>query len=419
MAPHTPSAPRDAFRDSSIEPPIDSPADPLIDPLIDTELGRRLAAAAHRADGARGVVRLLRREFGLGCWVLSPLATVWASAGEGPRPEDVRLVWRHVAGRPQDVSTVPLGGGVRASVHPIRGAGGDVRGHLVSARKGSAGTREALRIALRVLGGELDRVERRRQAERRRVRDLLDLLTAREAVPAREVAGRLRSLGADPALPFVAAAVRLDAAVPREWIVGGLLSGRARRVLVCERDGGVIALVNGRIRARAVVEALRGAPARYGLVLAGRPLAAGVSAPTPDAAGLTAAVAAAGRGLDAAAAGAGPVTVVPADELASHGLLLALLPEDVRRAYRERLLAPLEEYDDRHGSEMLGTLETFLETCGSWQRSAELLYVHVNTLRYRVQRIEELTGRDLTSMRDRTDLYLALRLRNEAERNAG
>jgi DNA-binding PucR family transcriptional regulator len=226
------------------------------------------------------------------------------------------------------------------------------------------------------------------------------------------VAARLRPLGADPALPFVAAAVRLDAALPREWIVGGVLSGRARRVLLCERDGDVIALVNGRIGARAVEEALRGAHGRYGLVLDGRPLAAGVSEEAPDAAGLAEAVAAAGRGLREAAAGAGPATVVPAAELGSHGLLLAVLPESVRRAYREGLLGPLEEYDDRHGSELLGTLETFLETCGSWQRSAELLYVHVNTLRYRVQRIEELTGRDLMSMRGRTDLYLALRLRN-------
>ena len=35
--------------------------------------------------------------------------------------------------------------------------------------------------------------------------------------------------------------------------------------------------------------------------------------------------------------------------------------------------------------------------------------MHVNTLRYRMQRIEELTGRRMSSMRDRTDLYLALR----------
>jgi DNA-binding PucR family transcriptional regulator len=37
------------------------------------------------------------------------------------------------------------------------------------------------------------------------------------------------------------------------------------------------------------------------------------------------------------------------------------------------------------------------------------LHVHVNTVRYRVQRVEELTGRDLSSFEDRVDVFLALR----------
>jgi DNA-binding PucR family transcriptional regulator len=124
---------------------------------------------------------------------------------------------------------------------------------------------------------------------------------------------------------------------------------------------------------------------------------------------LPAAVDAALRGLRFARTGTGPVTVVPEADLDSHGVLLDVVPEEVRHAYRERVLGPLETYDAQHGTELVRTLDTFLETTGSWQRSADLLYVHVNTLRYRVQRIEELTGRSMNSMRDRTDLYLALR----------
>ncbi|MFB4319444.1 PucR family transcriptional regulator [Actinomadura sp. 21ATH] len=377
----------------------------------EAEIGRRLSAAAHRSDGPRGVVRLLREEFGLGCWVLSPLATVWAAAGGAPGPGEVERVWRHVTGRPGDASTVPLGGGERASVHAIRGGDGRVRGHLVCARAGAAGTRRALRTALRVLGAELDRLERRRAAERQRVGDLLDLVRRPGVPAAAAVAARLRPLGADPALPFVAVAARPDPGLPGALLVGGLLAGRARRVLPAERDGDVIALVNGRLPAGAVEAALRGAPARYGLALAGRPLVAGVSGAVPDAGGLRAAVEDARRALNAARAGAaaGPVTVVPAADTDSHGLLLAAVPEGVRQAYRDRLLGPLEEYDALHGSELVGTLAAFLDACGSWQRAAGLLYVHVNTLRYRVQRIEELTGRDLALARDRTDLYLALR----------
>ncbi|MEV0144247.1 MULTISPECIES: helix-turn-helix domain-containing protein [unclassified Nonomuraea] len=113
--------------------------------------------------------------------------------------------------------------------------------------------------------------------------------------------------------------------------------------------------------------------------------------------------------MESALDGEGPVSVMSVADVASFDLLLAALPGGVRRTFREHVLGPVEEYDARHGSELLRTLDVFLETCGSWQRAADELYVHVNTLRYRMQRIEELTGRRMSSMRDRTDLYLALR----------
>ncbi|MEU4835280.1 PucR family transcriptional regulator ligand-binding domain-containing protein [Streptosporangium sp. NPDC023615] len=105
-----------------------------------------------------------------------------------------------------------------------------------------------------------------------------------------------------------------------------------------------------------------------------------------------------------------PDAVVGHDELASHLLLLASVPDDVRRVFRARLLDPLHDYDRAHRADLVGTLETFLRVSGSWTRCAEILHVHVNTLRYRVQRIEELTGRDLSGLEDRVDFFLALRL---------
>ncbi len=39
------------------------------------------------------------------------------------------------------------------------------------------------------------------------------------------------------------------------------------------------------------------------------------------------------------------------------------------------------------------------------------MYVHVNTVRYRIRRVEELTGRDLSSLNDQGDFFLALRIR--------
>jgi hypothetical protein len=375
-----------------------------------TGFGRRLAAVAERAEGVRGIVRLLHDDAGLNCWVLSPLATVLVFAGDAPAPGEVERVWRRVSAGPAGSPfEVPSGNGAPLSVHTIVGARGDVRGHLVCSRAGPDSAREvALRAALPVLGLELDRVDDRRGKEQRRVRDLLDTMRA-DPGGGRPLAERLRRFGADPRLPTVAVAVAMDAALPREWIVGGALSGRARRVLVCERDGAVIALVNGQGGVNAVTDALNGVPSRYPLILEGRRVAAGVSEAEHDPGRLPAAVDAALRGLRFARTGTGPVTVVPEADLDSHGVLLDVVPEEVRHAYRERVLGPLETYDAQHGTELVRTLDTFLETTGSWQRSADLLYVHVNTLRYRVQRIEELTGRSMNSMRDRTDLYLALR----------
>ncbi|GAA3119375.1 hypothetical protein GCM10017600_36640 [Streptosporangium carneum] len=54
------------------------------------------------------------------------------------------------------------------------------------------------------------------------------------------------------------------------------------------------------------------------------------------------------------------------------------------------------------------TLGAFLGHGGSWNACAERLHAHVNTARYRIRRVDELTGRDLSTMADRVDLFLAL-----------
>ncbi|MEV4257229.1 helix-turn-helix domain-containing protein, partial [Spirillospora sp. NPDC049652] len=104
------------------------------------------------------------------------------------------------------------------------------------------------------------------------------------------------------------------------------------------------------------------------------------------------------------------VSVVRHDELATHVLLLASVPDDVRHMFKVRLLDPLRTYDEEHNADLLPTLETFLQHSGSWTRCAERLHLHVNSVRYRIQRIEELTGRDLSTLEDRVDFFLALRL---------
>jgi hypothetical protein len=148
-------------------------------------------------------------------------------------------------------------------------------------------------------------------------------------------------------------------------------------------------------------------------------LTVGVSAPAEGVAALAGALHEAQSAcrlaaIRAPAAGPAPsavVSVVTSDEVASHELLLASVPGSVLRSFRERLLGPLLAYDERHRAELLPTLREFLACSGSWNACAATMYVHVNTVRYRIRRIEELTGRDLSRLDDQVDFFLALRIR--------
>jgi DNA-binding PucR family transcriptional regulator len=104
------------------------------------------------------------------------------------------------------------------------------------------------------------------------------------------------------------------------------------------------------------------------------------------------------------------VAIVGESELASHVMLLAAVPDGVRRAFRDRLLGLLLEYDRAHRADLVPTLRAFLACSGAWTKCAEELHIHVNTLRYRIQRIEQMTGRDLGRLDARVDLFLALSL---------
>ncbi|MEV8456734.1 PucR family transcriptional regulator ligand-binding domain-containing protein [Streptomyces sp. NPDC052095] len=150
-------------------------------------------------------------------------------------------------------------------------------------------------------------------------------------------------------------------------------------------------------------------PLAAGLADDGR-LTLGVSAAVHSPEGLRGALEEARHARRVAAARPGRVCAAGHHELASHVLLLPFVPDDVRRAFTARLLDPLRDYDRRHRAELIPTLEAFLDCDGSWTRCASRLHLHVNTLRYRVGRIEQLTGRDLARLEDKLDFFLALRM---------
>jgi Purine catabolism regulatory protein-like family/PucR C-terminal helix-turn-helix domain len=109
--------------------------------------------------------------------------------------------------------------------------------------------------------------------------------------------------------------------------------------------------------------------------------------------------------------GAG-VNLVNSAEFGSSELLLAMVPAEARRSFRAALLTPLLAYDRDHGTELVSTLRVFLANSGSWSKAAEAMFIHVNSLRYRIRRIHELTGRDPRSLEDQAALLLALQIRD-------
>jgi purine catabolism regulator len=105
----------------------------------------------------------------------------------------------------------------------------------------------------------------------------------------------------------------------------------------------------------------------------------------------------------------GAVPLATYKDLGSFQLLLSLQDDDALRFFCDSILGPIEASEGHYGGELMRSLEAFIEENGQWERAARRLYCHRHTLRYRIKRVEELTGRNLHSARDRIEFWLALR----------
>ncbi|WP_433506683.1 PucR family transcriptional regulator [Pseudonocardia halophobica] len=253
----------------------------------------------------------------------------------------------------------------------------------------------------------LDRA--RRSEGLRLARDIADdaiALVAEGAGERPELPVRLRQAGLDPSAPLAVAVAGFSGPGRVETARSVLVDAAAHLgpPVVGTHEGLAVALVPGDT---AVLDA---ALARLEPGFAAEKLAVGVSRPAALAA-LTGALQEAVHARTLAQQRPGAVAVVTASEVTSHVALLAAVPDDVRRTFADRVLRPVLAYDERNAAGLLETLEAFLDCSGSWSRAAERLHLHVNTVRYRIGRVEELTGRSLADFPDRVDLFLALRSR--------
>ncbi|WP_328345057.1 PucR family transcriptional regulator [Streptomyces violaceus] len=420
---------------------------------------RRMMTSGPAGGGPDVVLDLLGSDLDLRAWVLAPTGRLIAgSKAAGPAlPAETcaRLAAEHLAatrtGRraPHRV----LLGGTAYSLFPIRSTGRspqtarDARETLLSdwllAVEADAGDWAEERLDLlhgvtQLIAVERDRRDAARTVRRRLAQEVLELVQT-GAAPA-EIAARLRvaapvllpGLGAAPHWQVIVARVDWDGdeiesgpvaqALLEEILVDPLAAGpeHSDRIAVAHTGDEAIALVplpavatehdgsETGVLADVLLESVRD-PLTAGLDGDGH-LTLGVSAAVHSAEGLRGALEEARHARRVAAARPGRVCAAGHQELASHVLLLPFVPDDVRRAFTARLLDPLRDYDRRHRAELIPTLEAFLDCDGSWTRCAGRLHLHVNTLRYRVGRIEQLTGRDLSRLEDKLDFFLALRM---------
>ncbi|WP_238335868.1 PucR family transcriptional regulator [Serinicoccus kebangsaanensis] len=168
-----------------------------------------------------------------------------------------------------------------------------------------------------------------------------------------------------------------------------------RRCLTAAHDRRIVCVLGGSTRPVEDAERLVGA-------FGEGPVVVGPRVPHLFAAGRSARAAL--SGVDAAPAWGAAPRPVAADELLPERALLGEGP--ARRMLVDRVYAPLRD----HPSALLDTVQAYLDQGMVLEASARLLFLHPNTVRYRLRRVEELVGLDPHTARDAWVLQVALAL---------
>ena len=411
-------------------------------------LGRRrlLLSAVAEGAGLDAMFRLMSRELGAQCWLLTGLGRVIGGTGPSlPRPLALRLACEYLKAGRMPVTEVSVAG-EGAGRYSLFGVGGKPR--ITSWFLACTGNEQDWPHELRESVAELAadvaleraRLNAARTGDGKLAEAIVTMLASGGgdgAAPA-EIASLMRAAGLPPDGRYLVAVVtaetdRVTGPNAERWrcdLAGELVRPAAEDAMVAPLGDEIVVLVPAPGDGAQDESPDDGAPATHrfaATIRAAQPvvesdrsgvrLAVGVSGPAESVTALPGALHEAGSARRLAALrlagpdGTSAISVVTSDEVASHELLLATVPASVLRSFRERLLGPLLAYDDQHRAELLPTLREFLACSGSWNTCAARMYVHVNTVRYRIRRIEELTGRDLSRLDDQVDFFLALRVR--------
>ena len=344
--------------------------------------GDRLVRAAADEQGLAGTLEVLRSELGLPVRVLDRAGTILAESP--PEPEVQDAAWwtfpLHSVGRREGVLAV---------------AGGP--------REPTLAERAAIDQAVAVTTLELVHERALRETNRRFAAELFDLIAAGEAQAA-AVATRLRGFGLTPEEPLIA--VVCETSRPGEQLA------ELENALTATGAPGLASAKVGRLLAVLQWSGELGLPAdlgaRLGECLAGE-VTIGVGGVAHDSSALRRSLAEAAHACSVARLRQDESRYATHADLGSHRLMLALLEPQVAASLSHALLGPVAEYDSRRHTDLVETLRAFLDSNGQWQATADALRIHVNTLRQRLERVEQLTGRSVDTIEGRVDLFLALR----------
>ncbi|MFU9035757.1 MULTISPECIES: PucR family transcriptional regulator [Streptomyces] len=415
---------------------------------------RRLTAAA-AGDGLRPMLAEWTAATGVGAAVLDPLGRLLAAGEREPRTPlaQARDLLDRVAAHGLRGSASSTAGGQQLEVQPLGAR--RLRGLLLLTGRPDDAARSVVPGLVSLLSLELERRHLRDEPERRRRSALLSELLAEEhPAPGRardmlhsvglttervrgvvvEAASgdgsrtRATGAGSGPAAPEPADGSTAESAESAESAAQEMAAD-----LALAMPGGLVRVVGGTpggttngtasgtthdIPAGApdrtpggpsspVVEAVVGEDLDIQDVLArfapGRPAGIGpVTAPEAVRVSLRQAA-----GLLAVSRASGE----PAEARQSQAsrLLLDLGDRRTLQGYADTVLSPLDLAD--HGEELLATLAAWLETGGAWDATSRRLGVHRHTVRNRLDKAMDLTGRRLDDPDDRFDLWLATRIR--------
>jgi sugar diacid utilization regulator len=279
------------------------------------------------------------------------------------------------------------------------------------------------RLLVTMIASEVERVRAPDLASENAAADFLRVALARNQIPREELLARGAELSLElkDGASVIVARAHPQAPTEEGWRARArAVAERGARAVVgrsiaalSERDGAagveILLLVPGSeesVAARAAEAVLR----EMESALSGYTFALGRSRIAEDPGELSRA---AGEALLAAnvAEGGSQEGVLAFEQTGAYRLLLSAMsenPSELQRFYAETV-EPLVAYDEQYETDLLQTLETFLEADGNVAGTAQRLFTHRHTIYYRLERVRELTGLDVSSSDGREKLSLGLK----------